>query len=266
MAAEPETMAGRGFRHLSWTVEGHVAHVVMDRPPVNAVDRVMYAELEQLFSEPQVLGRDARAIVLSGAGRHFCAGNDLDDFTSLDYDNTPAITKLVRQAFFAISDCDLPVVAAVHGAALGSGLAIAASADVIVATEDARLGLPELSVGVMGGARHLARLVPQPVVRWMFLSAEPMPAVELARYGAILRIVPKEELVATAIELAGVIARHSPVALRYGKKALNVIEHMDLKPGYEYEQGMTREMTRFADAKEALQASLERRQPQYRGE
>lgn len=253
------------FKYLSWSVDAHVAHVVMDRAPVNALDQDMYRELEELFSRPGVLGADVRVIVMSGAGRHFCAGNDLQEFVDLDYDNTPPITKLVRQSFFAISDCDLPVIAAVHGAALGSGLAIAASADIIVASDDARFGLPEVSVGVMGGARHLGRLVPEPLVRWMFLSGEPVSATELAKYGAILKLVARDDLVPTALAVAATIARHSPLALMYGKRTLNAIEHMDLKPGYEYEQSMTREMTRFDDAKEAVRAFLERRPPEYTG-
>ena len=101
-----------------------------------------------------------------------------------------AATAGDRGAFAAIYDCPVPVIGAVRGAALGTGLAIAASCDVVVAGESARFGTPEVSVGVMGGARHLARLIPQPIVRAMYFTADPWPASDLVQFGSVLRVVP----------------------------------------------------------------------------
>jgi enoyl-CoA hydratase len=169
----------------------------------------------------------------------------------------------VREAFFAIQDCEIPVVAAVHGAALGTGLALAASCDVIVASDDARFGLPEITVGVMGGAAHLARLAPHGLVRRMFFTGRPVSAAELHRVGGVDSVVPREELLAVAEALAMEIAAHSPTALRIAKQTLNTIETMDLKSAYEHEQGWTGVMSDHADSKEAILAARERRAPRY---
>ena len=139
----------------------------MDRPPVNAVNQRMYGELKSAFESGSPLVAAAKVIVLNGAGPHFCAGNDLIEFGTLNPDNADQRMAEVRAAFFAIQDCPIPVVGAVSGASLGTGLAIAASCDFVIAAANARFGTPEVAVGVMGAARHLARLLPEPWVRWM---------------------------------------------------------------------------------------------------
>ncbi|HWF73435.1 MAG TPA: enoyl-CoA hydratase-related protein, partial [Solirubrobacteraceae bacterium] len=209
--------------------------------------------------------KDVRVVVLAGRGRHFCAGNDLPEFQSLDPENSPGRMLEVREAFFAIQDAPVPVIGAVHGAALGTGLAIAASCDFVVAAAGTRLGCPEISVGVMGGARHLMRLVPQPLARWMYFSGEPLAVEQLASLGSVLEVVPAEQLMKRAYERAGAIARHSPVVLRFAKRSLNRVEEMPLQDGYAFEQSLTGELSGHADAKEALRAVVERREPQYSG-
>ena len=163
----------------------------MSRPPVNAVDLVMYHELRDLFVDIDRIGDGVRAVVLTGEGKHFCAGNDLEDFATMDRDNVRERMFHVREAFFAIQECAVPVVGAVAGAALGTGLALAASCDFVLAAEDASFGLPELSVGVHGGARHLGRMVGQPLVRWMYFTGQRLSAAEMHTVGAVVRVVPR---------------------------------------------------------------------------
>jgi enoyl-CoA hydratase/carnithine racemase len=243
--------------YLDVAVDDGIAHVVLDHPPVNAVNQEMYREIQGLFSE--IARRDGvQAVVLSGRGKHFCGGNDLVEFMSLDSRNSPGRMLEVRRAFWAIYDCPIPVIAAVHGAALGTGLALAASCDFIIAADDARIGVPEVSVGVMGGAKHLRRLVPEPILRWMFLSGEPAPIDLLLRLGAVLDVVPRDELIGEAMQRARRIIRHSGVAVRIGKRTLNVIEGMDLKPGYEVEQTSTGLLADFPDSRASRQAVAER--------
>jgi len=131
--------------------------------------------------------------------------------------------QAVREAFWSICDCPLPVVAAVQGSAMDTGLCLAASSDLIVCGQSARFGLPEISVGVMGGARHLARLVPSQVMRRVFLTADPMIGAELMAHGGVSAVVPDAELDGYALELAGRVARHSPATVRVAKRALNQI-------------------------------------------
>lgn len=241
-----------------------VAVVAFDRPPANAVDREMYIEIAELFRDPDQLGGDVRAIVLRGEGKHFCAGNDLDEFATMTPENGTERMWRVREAFFAIQFCPVPVIGAVHGTALGTGLAIAASCDYVVAGESARFGLPELTVGVMGGARHLARMAPQPLVRRMYFTGEHLPAAQFAAAGASVLVCPDEELLETAIRFAGRAASFSPTATRLAKQILNRIETMDIESGYAFEQRYTVRMSGHPDSKEALCAFAERRPANYR--
>jgi enoyl-CoA hydratase len=245
--------------------DGTTATVWLNRPPVNAVNNDMYLEVQELFGSIEIRFPKARAIVLAGRGKHFCAGNDLAEFKSMNPDNAPARMKIVREAFWAIYDSPVPVIAAVHGAAVGAGLGIAASCDLIVAAVNAKFGLPEINVGVMGGAKHLSRLVPEGMVRLMYYTGTLVDVQELAQFGGIADIVPADQLLDAASGLARSIARHSPVALRFAKQNLNAIEYEALKAGYEYEQGRTVELSGYADSKEAVKAYLEGREPVYTG-
>jgi enoyl-CoA hydratase/carnithine racemase len=240
-----------------------IVHVTMKRGAVNAVDYSMYVEIAELFRNPDASCKSVRAIILSGAGRHFCGGNDLDEFASMTPANARERMWRVREAFFAIMECAVPVIGVVRGAALGTGLAIAASCDFVLAGEDALFGLPELTVGVMGGARHLARLAPQPLVRRMYFTGEAMPAWDFAAAGGAIKVCKGEGALAEAERLAGRIAGYSPTAVRVSKRVLDRIEWMDIREGYAFEQAATERMSGHPDSKEALAAFRERRDPSY---
>jgi enoyl-CoA hydratase len=247
------------LEHLSVSVDDGVAVVTMRRPPVNAVSQAMYSELRDLFSRFDEVLPVASVVVLRGEGRHFSAGNDLDEFLTLTTQNAAGRMKLVREAFAAIYDCPVPVIAAVQGAALGTGVALAASCDVVVCAESARFGTPEVAVGVMGGAKHLSRLVPQQVVRLMYYTADPLSGEELMRYGGVTRVVPDGQLMQAAMDLARRMTRHSTLALRTAKESLNTIEYMDLKSGYEFEQRLTGRLAGSPESQEARQATVTKR-------
>lgn len=253
------------FEFLDLATDQHVATVTMNRPPVNAVSQPMYAEIKRLFSRIQEYAPDARAVILVGAGKHFCGGNDLEEFRTMNPQNAGVRMMNVREAFAAIYDSALPVIAAVRGVAVGTGVALAGSCDMVVAAEGARFSLPEIQVGAMGGAKHLSRLVPQGVVRRMHYTADMVPAEELVQYGGIVSVVPDDELEKAATELAHRITRHSPVAIKIAKRSLNQIEYMGLKSGYQFEQSLTGELSGYDDAKEAVAAFFERREPRYTG-
>jgi enoyl-CoA hydratase len=250
---------------LRCEADGPVGTVWLARPPVNAVTQEMYAEITELFGALDHYLPGVRAVVLTGEGRHFCGGNDLAEFRTMTPENAGERMRAVREAFWAIHDAPVPVIAAVNGVALGTGLAIAASSDLVIAAEGAKFGLPEVNVGVMGGAKHASRLVPQGLVRYLHLTGEPLPAAEVARFGGVLKIVPDDLLLGEAYALAQQIVRHSPVALRFAKHSLNEIENLGLKDGYEFEQGLSGELSAYSDAKEAVAAFFERRSPVYTG-
>lgn len=253
-----------GFKNLRVECDEGIATVTLARGPVNAFDREMYIDVADLFRDPHRFEPSARAIVLRGAGKHFCAGNDLDEFATMTPENGPERMWRVREAFFSIQFCPLPVVGAVHGVALGTGIGLAASCDFVVAAEDARFGLPELTVGVMGGARHLARMAPQPLVRRMFFTGEHLEARAFADAGASLVVCPADEVFVRARAYAQKIAAFSPTAVRLAKQVLSRVETMDIESGYEFEQRFTVKMSGHPDSKEALRAFVERRPAAYR--
>ena len=238
-----------------------VARVTLDRPPVNAADTAL---LEQLFAVFDGLrGSDVDVAVLTGAGSVFCAGNDLHEFEAMNSEAADELMYIVRRAFWALYDCPVPVVAAVNGPALGTGLALAACCDIVVASDRATFALPELNVGVLGGVKFAARLVPEQAVRRLFLTAEQVSAREFAEMGASIIVVPHDELESATSALVEKITAKSSVALRFAKQAMNAVEHMDLKPGYEYEQTFTIRMSERDEAKEAVRSVLEKRSPTF---
>jgi enoyl-CoA hydratase len=245
--------------------QDHVGIVTVDRPPVNAVNLQLYEEIANTFRA--IGGRDDIHIaVLRAEGeKAFMAGNDLNEFATMSPDNAGERMIKVRQSFWSVYDCRVPVIGAINGPALGTGLAYAAVCDVLIASEDATFGLPEIDVGVLGGAKHLSRLVPQMLARYMHYTGETITAREMKGYGAVIEVVPKERLLDAALQLADKMAKKSPVAIRMAKESLNTIEHMGLKEGYEFEQSLSGELSGYEDSKEAVRAFFEKREPVFKG-
>ena len=179
----------------------------------------------------------------------FCGGVDLNDSARRHGREKVADDSIVdlldpgsivRDCFWALSDCPLPVIGAINGAAVGAGLALVACCDVIIASENARFALPEINAGVLGGGRHLQRMVGPYKTRKMFYTGEFVTAEEFHRLGAVEKVVPAGELMAEARALADVIATKSPIGLRLAKESLNRVEDLGLKDGYRLEQDYTR--------------------------
>jgi enoyl-CoA hydratase len=219
-----------------------IAEVVVDHPPVNALPVAGWFELADAIRsaglDPQV-----RVVVLRAEGRGFCAGVDIKEmqadagFTALVGANRGCFA-----AFAAVYECAVPVIAAVHGFCLGGGVGLVGNADVIVASEDATFGLPEVDRGALGAATHLSRLVPQHKARAMMYTAATATAAELHAFGSVLRVVPRPQLRATALAVAAEIAAKDPMVIRLAKEAFNGIDPWDVKRSYRYEQGYTFEL------------------------
>lgn len=250
-----------------------VATVTLRRPPVNALTAPMMREIAGVFTGLG-RGRDAHVAILTAAGdRVFCAGADLAEserrHVRRDLLPEESVADLVdagavvRECFWSIYDCPLPVIAAVNGAAVGAGAALVACCDMILAAESASFGLPEINVGVLGGARHLQRMVGVFKTRAMFFTGRRVPAAELYRLGAIEQVVPLDGLLPAARALAGEIATKSPLALRMAKQAMNRVEALPLKDGYQLEQDYTTRVARLTDSVEARRSYQERRPPTW---
>lgn len=251
---------------LRVSIREHVATLTLDAPPVNALTRTLNDELTLALDRISELD-EVRAVVLTGAGKVFCAGADLKGRAELikGPGDLPAHSRRTRECFHAIRECTKPVVVALNGAALGSGLAMAASADILVASDKASLGMPEVDVGLLGGGRHAMRLFSHSRLRRMALTGLRVDAAELYRLGIVEACTPPEELMPLALQIAATIAAKSPVATRMFKHTLNTIEDMSLRDGYRYEQDMTAQIARTDDAKEAQAAFREKRAPVFRG-
>jgi enoyl-CoA hydratase len=258
--------------HVRIEIEDHVATVTFDRPPVNALNAQAFRELAEAFTTLRH-GTDAHVAIFTAPGeRIFCAGVDLHDsarrHTREDADGDSIVDRLdpgsiVRDCFWAISDCPLPVIGAINGAAVGAGLALVACCDVIIASETARFALPEINAGVLGGGRHLQRMVGPYKTRKMFFTGEFVDAHEFHRLGAVETVVPPSELLPTARALATTIAGKSPLGLRLAKESLNRVEDLGLKDGYRTEQDYTLRITKFSDSAEARRSYLEKRDPEW---
>jgi enoyl-CoA hydratase/carnithine racemase len=247
-------------------IDAHIATLTLDAPPVNALTRTLNDELTLALDRISELD-EVRVVVLTGAGKVFCAGADLKGRAEniKGPGDLPAHSRRTRECFHAIRECAKPVICAINGAALGSGLAMAASSDVLLCSETASLGLPEVDVGLLGGCRHAMRLFSHSRLRRMMLTGMRVPGPELYRLGIVEACVPPAELRPAAMELATTIASKSPVSTRLGKHTLNVIEDMSLRDGYRYEQDMTAMIGKTDDAREAQAAFREKRAPVFTG-
>ena len=251
---------------LKVTITDHIVTLVMDSPPVNALTRVLNDELTLAMDRISEMD-DVRVVVLTGAGKVFCAGADLKGRAEIikGPGDLPAHSRRTRECFHAIRECAKPVIVAINGAALGSGLAMCASADILVASEKGSLGMPEVDVGLLGGARHAMRLFSHSRLRRMALTGLRVDGAELYRLGVVEACTAPDDLMPRALEIAKVIASKSPVSTRMGKHTLNVIEDMSLRDGYRYEQDMTAAIGKTEDAKEAQLAFREKRVPVFKG-
>ncbi len=243
------------------SVEKGIAEVLLDHPPVNALDSDGWVKLAETITS---LGKDdeVRVVILAANGRGFCAGVDVKELAR-DSSLITKVNKGCYDAFAAIHDCPVPVIAACHGFVLGGGIGLVGSCDIIVSADDASFGLPEIDRGALGAASHLLRMFPIQKVRKMLFTGEPITAAEAYRLGALEAVVPAEELLPKAREIAQSIASKSPRAVRLAKESVNGIEPLDVKRSYRFEQGFTLELYTSPDSQEARTAFVEKRESRF---
>lgn len=254
------------FKHLRLAVADSIATVTMSRPPVNALSREIREELLHMFDDLSDR-EDVRVIVLTGSTRSFSAGADIKERAGLvaapgDYRR---LNRLVREVFYAIMDCPKPVIAALSGPALGAGFALALSCDMIIADEDTFCAMPEVDVGLAGGAKFLQRHFTPTMARRLLLTGRRITTAELYRLGVVDELRPADELMPAALALAAELAAKSPLAIQLIKDSFNLVENLTLRDGYRFEQDMTTKLGRTEDAQEAKRAFVEKRQPVFVG-
>jgi enoyl-CoA hydratase len=219
-----------------------VVEVVVNAPPVNALTVQGWYDLADAV---RAAGRDprTRAVVLRAEGKGFNAGVDIKEMQSTEgFGPLVGANRGCYEAFAAVYECEVPVVAAVHGFCLGGGIGLAGNADIVVASRDAYFGLPEVKRGALGAATHLARLVPQHLMRAMVYTTRNVTAEELHAFGSVLEVVPRENLRDAALAVAASIAENDSYVIRRAKESLNGIDPVDVKRSYRFEQGFTFEL------------------------
>mgnify|MGYP001054565062 FL=1 len=220
--------------------EKGISVVTVDFPPVNALPVSGWYALADAV---RAAGRDrqVRCVVLAAEGRGFNAGVDIKEIQARGSAALVGANRGCFEAFAAVYECEVPVLAAVHGHCLGGGIGLVGNADVIVASDDATFGLPELDRGALGAATHLARLVPQHLMRALYYTSRTATAAELHAHGSVWRVVPRAGLRAAALESAREIAAKDGELLRLAKAAINGIDPVDVRRSYRFEQGFTYE-------------------------
>jgi enoyl-CoA hydratase len=234
-----------------------VAEVVIDFPPVNALPVQGWFDLAAAITAAAE-DSGVRAVVLAANGRGFCAGVDIKEMQRTSgHDALIGANRGCFAAFAAVYECAVPVVAAVHGFCLGGGVGLAGNADIVVASEDATFGLPEVDRGALGAATHLSRLVPQQLMRTMVYTCRSVPATQLHAYGTVLDVVPGDQLRTAARSVAAEIASKNGEIIRLAKQSLNGIDPVDVHRSYRYEQGFTFELNLSGISDHARQAFID---------
>lgn len=247
-------------------ISDFIAVVTMDRPPVNAQNAQFRHEIMEAF-DAFTDRDDVRVAVLTGAGKVFCAGADIKERIGLvkepgDYWRH---NRGAREYANAIRECKKPVIAAVNGATLGAGFGVMAACDIMLASDNAVFGMPEIDVGLAGGCAFISRLFSKSRGRRIVFTGERFSAQELYRLGVIEWCGPREQLMEEAMKIARTIAAKSPLAIKLAKQAYNVIENMPERDGYRFEQNITEQLSHTEDAKEAQRAFAEKRPPVFKG-
>jgi enoyl-CoA hydratase len=247
--------------------EGMVGVITLNRPQaLNALSTKMVTELIAALDEFEN-DDGVRCLVIAGNDRAFSAGADIKEMADMT-----AVQMVMGEHFFPLWDrvghYPKPIVGAITGFALGGGLELAMSLDVLVAADTAQMGQPEINIGVIpggGGTQRLTRAVGKSKAMEMILSDRRLSAEEAKTLGLVSRVVPKEACVEEAKKLAAEIAAKSPVAIKLAKMSINKAFEMGLSDGLDFERELFYMLFSSEDAKEGMHAFMDKRKPEFRG-
>lgn len=256
-----------GYNSLKISIENFIATIQIFRPKKrNAMDPVSWVELDQAMKQ-LTLNQDVRVIVITGYDKTFVAGADIQwihDRRPLDIYGVA-----VQDVLMNIYRSYKPVIAAINGYALGGGCELALACDIRIGCESAKLGQPEINLGILpagGGTQQLTRIVGLAKAKELILTGDLIDASEAYRLNLLNHVVPDEQLMDKAYEVASKISGKSPVAVKMAKIALNESSTADLSSGLALEKALQAVLFSTEDKKEGTKAFLEKRKPVFNGE
>jgi enoyl-CoA hydratase len=243
------------------TITDQIAEVVMHHPPVNSITVADTWKIRDTFKELSE-NKELRCVILTAEGKGFNAGIDIKEMQSdrqggKEWEFLLGSGEACYEAFHAIYNCPVPVIAAVNDFCMGLGVGLVGSCDMIIASTKARFGIPEVDNGALGCASHLAKLVPPMKLREMSLTCRPASAAELHAWGSVAYLTEPDALMPKAREVARGIAAKQGHVVRFAKAALNHIDIYDLHTNYRLEQGYTYQLNIMGEGSKARNAFVE---------
>jgi enoyl-CoA hydratase len=257
------------LQHITVTWDADLAIVTVDRQEkLNALNAEVFAELDQAF-ENLLHDDDVRAVIVTGAGdKAFVAGADIGELAKMDAMDGVRVSRTGQAVFQAIERFPKPVLAAVGGYALGGGCELAMACHIRVASENARFGIPEVSLGIIpgyGGTVRLARLVGLGRAVEMALTGEMVGAQEALEMGLVTHVVPREELMNRSKSILGKVTKNGPLAIRMILESVYRGMDMTLLEATGVESSLFGLLASTEDVKEGMTAFLEKRKPEFKG-
>jgi enoyl-CoA hydratase len=256
-----------GFLH--WSHEEFIATIKIERPPANALSSQVLKELSDILDEIE-FHQDIRVIVLRGEGRFFSAGADIKEFTTiLTGEDFGSLSTLGQDLFERMERYPKPIIAVIHGAALGGGLELAMACHFRLVTENAKLGLPELQLGLVpgfAGSQRLPKYVGTAKAAEMLFTSDPITGVEAVQCGLANHAFLEEELLEKSYKIAKKIAKKSPIALSAAIELLNYGKTNEFYSGVKKEVELFEKVFLSKDGQEGISAFLEKREPKFTGE
>lgn len=257
------------MEYLKWSSEGSIAVITLQRPPANALSNGLLRELAALLDEIEP-DRELKVIVIHGEGRFFSAGADIKEFTTVgSSDDFSKLGTFGQDLFNRMETFPKPIIAAIHGAALGGGLELAMACHIRLVSETAKLGLPELQLGLIpgfAGTQRLPKYVGVARAAEMMFTSEPITGLEAVNFGLANHAYPEAEVYEQALKLANKVAKKSPVAIKAAIELLNYAKTKEFYEGTKREAQLFGEVFNSNDAKEGIQAFIEKREPNFKGE
>jgi enoyl-CoA hydratase/carnithine racemase len=259
------------FKRIIYEKKDGVAWITLNNPQrFNALDYEMRKELKTALEDASK-DKNVLAVVITGSGKAFCAGGDIQAFAEMKPIEVLELYREVGTALVLgkiIRDMPKPVIAAVNGYCLGAGFELAQSCDIIFASDDAVFGQPEISVGLIpggGGTQRLPRLIGEKKAKELIFTGQRLSAKEISEMGLINKIVPGDQLMGAVKEFIEEIKSKSSVAIAAAKEAINAAMEMSLSEGFKYEAQIFAQLFSTEDQKEGAKAFLEKRKPVWKG-